>query len=78
MASDLVIIRFKECKDAEKLLEFLSRDNPGLLSDDTDGDLIVWSREPIMISKWRFSSALRMKTEKPGLLLSPTLSELKQ
>nr|MDO8076262.1 hypothetical protein [Candidatus Freyarchaeota archaeon] len=51
MASDLVIIRFKECKDAEKLLEFLSRDNPGLLSDDTDGDLIVWSREPIMISK---------------------------
>ncbi|MFB0563652.1 MAG: hypothetical protein ACETWM_20830 [Candidatus Lokiarchaeia archaeon] len=51
MSSGLVIIRFKAIKDAEKLLVFLSRDNPGLLSDDTDGDLIIWSRTPIVISK---------------------------
>lgn len=51
MSSGLVIIRFKATKDAEKLLIFLSRDNPGLLSDDTDGDLIIWSRTPIVISK---------------------------
>ncbi len=51
MSSGLVIIRFKAIKDAERLLVFLSRDNPGLLSDDTDGDLIIWSRNPILISK---------------------------
>ncbi len=51
MASDLIIIRFKECKDTERFLSYLSRDNPRLFSDDTDGDLIVWSHEPILITK---------------------------
>ncbi len=51
MASGLVIIRLKAIKDTERLLVFLSRDNPGILSDSTDGDLVIWSRTPIMISK---------------------------
>nr|MDO8080875.1 hypothetical protein [Candidatus Freyarchaeota archaeon] len=51
MASGLIIIRFKALKDTERLLAFLSRDNPGILSDETDGNLIVWSHKPILISK---------------------------
>jgi hypothetical protein len=51
MASDLIIVRFKALTDKERLLALLSRDNPGILSDSTDGDLIVWSHTPIMISK---------------------------
>ncbi|MGQ9720049.1 MAG: hypothetical protein ACUVXA_01865 [Candidatus Jordarchaeum sp.] len=51
MASGLVIVRFKAIKDTERFLVFLARDNPGLLSDDTDGDLVIWSHNPIMISK---------------------------
>lgn len=51
MASGLIIIRFKALKDTERLLTFLSRDNPGIFSDETDGDLIVWSHTPILISK---------------------------
>lgn len=51
MASGLIIIRFKALKDTKRLLAFLSHDNPGLFSDDTDGDLIIWSHNPILISK---------------------------
>ncbi|WXG42081.1 MAG: hypothetical protein WED07_15180 [Candidatus Freyarchaeum deiterrae] len=51
MASDLIIVRFKALTDKERLLALLSRDNPGILSDSTDGDLVVWSHTPIMISK---------------------------
>jgi hypothetical protein len=51
MASDLIIVRFKAPRNTERLLSFLSRDNPEILTDDTDGDLVVWSHRPIMISK---------------------------
>lgn len=51
MASGLIIIRFKALKDNKRLLTFLARDNPGIFSDDTDGDLIIWSHNPILISK---------------------------
>ncbi|MEM3585739.1 MAG: hypothetical protein QXO71_00315 [Candidatus Jordarchaeaceae archaeon] len=51
MASGLVIVRFRAIKDKGRLLTFLARDNPGLFSDDTDGDLVIWSHSPILISK---------------------------
>ena len=51
MASDLIIVRFKALTNRERLLAFLTRDNPDILSDSTDGDLVIWSHRPIMISK---------------------------